>query len=140
MLLILLTTYSYSPLGRGMLTGQIKKLEDIPENDMRRNFPRFSPENFETNLELVKQLEKIAEKKGCKPSQLAVAWTLAQSKRNGNPEIIPIPGATTSDRIKENSTIVKLTDEELEEIDAVLAKATVVGGRYGGRLAALCEA
>lgn len=122
-----------------MLTGQIQKLEDIPEDDMRRHFPRFQPENFETNLVLVKQLQKIAEEKGCTPAQLAISWTISQSKKKGNPEIIPIPGATTVERIEENSKLVDFTDEELEEIDATLEKGTIVGGRYGGQQAGLIE-
>lgn len=92
--------------------------------------PRFQPENFHINLELVRQLEALAAKKGCKPSQLAIGWVLGISRRPGMPDIIPIPGATTAERVKENSTIVELTDEEMAEIDAVLAKFKVVGGRY----------
>ena len=113
-----------------MLTGQIRSPEDIPEGDLRRHMPRFQPENFDVNLELVRQLEGLAAKKGCKPSQLAVGWVLGVSRRPGMPEIIPIPGASTAERVKENSTIVELTDDEMKEIDAVLAKFKVAGGRY----------
>ena len=113
-----------------MLTGQIKSPADIPEGDFRHHFPRFQPGNFEVNLELVRQLETLAAKKGCKPSQLAVGWVLGIARRPGMPEIIPIPGATTAERVKENATVVELTDEEMKEIDAVLAKVEVAGGRY----------
>lgn len=92
--------------------------------------PRFQPENFQVNLELVRQLEAFAAQKGCTPAQLAIGWVLGIARRPGMPEIIPIPGATTAARVKENSTIVELTDEEMAELDAVLAKFTVAGGRY----------
>ncbi|KAI0152256.1 Aldo/keto reductase [Hypoxylon sp. NC0597] len=121
---------AYSPIGRGMLTGQIKKLEDIPEDSMLRNFPRFQPGNFEINLQLVAQVEEMAKKKGCTPAQLAINWTRAISRRPGMPTIIPIPGATTVARVEENSKLVEITDEEMAEIDATLAKFTPVGERY----------
>jgi pyridoxine 4-dehydrogenase len=120
---------AYSPLGRGMLTGQLKTLEDLP-GDMRRQFPRFLPGNFEINLQLVKQVEELAEKKGCTPGQLAINWTRALSKRPGMPSIIPIPGATTAERVEENSKLIDLTDEEMAQIDATLAKFTTSGKRY----------
>jgi pyridoxine 4-dehydrogenase len=96
-------TLSYSPMGRGMLTGQIKSFEDIPDNDFRKILPRFQPENFEINMKLVKELEKIAKKKNCTSTQLAPGWVRSLSKREGMHEIIPIPGATTVDRVIENS-------------------------------------
>ncbi|PKS10544.1 hypothetical protein jhhlp_002298 [Lomentospora prolificans] len=121
---------AYSPLGRGILTGQIKSPEDIPEGDFRRFLPRFQPDTFAINLELVRQVEKLANKKQCTLSQLAIGWCLALSRRPNMPTIIPIPGATTEDRVNENSKIVELTDEEMAEIDAILAKFEVVGDRY----------
>ncbi|KAI1648354.1 putative aldo/keto reductase [Daldinia loculata] len=121
---------AYSPIGRGMLTGQIKKIEDIPEDSMLRRFPRFLPGNFEINLELVRQVEELAKKKGCTPAQLAINWTLAISKRPGMPTIIPIPGATTAARVEENSKLVDITDEEMAEIDATLSKFKTAGERY----------
>ncbi|KAI1381477.1 Aldo/keto reductase [Hypoxylon crocopeplum] len=121
---------AYSPMSRGLLTGQIKKFEDIPENSMMRFFPRFQPGNFEINMELVKQVEEIAEKKGCTPGQFAINWTLAISKRPGMPTIIPIPGATTAARVEENSKLIDITDEEMAQIDAILAKFTTAGERY----------
>ncbi|KAH6656901.1 voltage-gated shaker-like K+ channel, subunit [Truncatella angustata] len=121
---------AYSPIGRGMLTGQIKKPEDIPEDFMTRQFPRFKPGNFEINVQLVHQVEDMAKKKGCTPAQLAINWTRALSSRPGMPTIIPIPGATTAARVDENSKEIEITDEELAQIDATLAKFTTAGERY----------
>ncbi|KAI1455982.1 Aldo/keto reductase [Annulohypoxylon moriforme] len=121
---------AYSPIGRGMLTGQIKKYTDIPEDSMLRMFPRFSPENFDINLQLVKQVEELAKKKGVTPGQLAINWTRMVAKRPGMPTIIPIPGATTAARVEENSKLIDLTDEEMGQIDATLAKFTPAGDRY----------
>lgn len=113
-----------------MLTGQIRKFEDLPEDSMMRHFPRFQPGNFEINLQLVDQVEQMAEKKGCTPAQLAINWTLALSRRPGMPTIIPIPGASTAERVEENSKLVDLTYEEMAQIDATLAKFTPAGDRY----------
>ncbi|KAF4821773.1 Pyridoxal reductase [Colletotrichum tropicale] len=123
---------AYSPIGRGLLTGEIKKFEDLPEGDFRRHMPRFQPENFNINLKLVKQVEELAAKKGVTPAQLAIGWTLAISKKPGMPVVIPIPGATTAERVNENAkaAAVEFTDGELAEIDATLAKFEVAGGRY----------
>jgi len=128
---------AYSPIGRGFLTGDIKKPEDIPEGDFRKTVPRFQGEAFYENLKLVKDIEKVAAKKGAKPSQIAIAWVRAHSGRNGLPTIIPIPGASTEARVEENSKDVTLTDEEVAEIDGILSNFTAVGGRYGGHAAAL---
>lgn len=97
---------------------------------MLRFFPRFQPGNFEINIELVKEAEQLAKKKGCTPAQLAINWTRALSRRPGMPTIIPIPGATTAARVEENTKEVDITDEEMAEIDAILAKFTPVGERY----------
>ncbi|WQF84925.1 Putative NADP-dependent oxidoreductase domain-containing protein [Colletotrichum destructivum] len=121
---------AYSPVGRGMLTGQVKTLDDIPHDDMRRHMPRFQPDTFGINIKLVEQVETLARKKGVTPAQLAIGWTVALSRRPGIPMIVPIPGATTADRVNENAKLVELTDEEMAEIDATLAKFEVVGGRY----------
>ncbi|KAI5926336.1 pyridoxal reductase [Camillea tinctor] len=121
---------AYSPIGRGMLTGQLKTVEDIPEDSFLRHVPRFQPGNFEINLQLVKQVEEMAKKKGCTPAQLAISWTRALSRRPGMPTIIPIPGATTAERVEENSKEVDLTDEDMAAIDATLAKFTTAGNRY----------
>ncbi|CAJ2512936.1 Uu.00g010550.m01.CDS01 [Anthostomella pinea] len=121
---------AYSPIGRGMLTGQFKSVDDIPQDSILKSWPRFQPGNFEINLQLVKQVEEMAKKKGCTPAQLAVNWTKALSRRPGMPIIIPIPGATTAARVEENAKDVDLSDEDMAEIDATLAKFTTAGARY----------
>lgn len=128
---------AYSPLGRGFLTGQIRKLEDIPEGDLRRHFPRFQPENFERNLKLVHELETLAERKGCKPGQIGLAWVRAQGRKPGMPLIIPIPGASMAERVKENLVEVDLSENDLKEIDGLLASVEIVGDRYPNQGSAL---
>ncbi|TVY39273.1 Pyridoxal reductase [Lachnellula occidentalis] len=123
---------AYSPIGRGMLTGEIQKLEDIPKDSWIATAPRFQPGTFENNLALVHKLQDIASKKGCTPAQLAISWVRHLSRKNGNPEIIPIPGATTPERVRENAKDVGLSDSESEAIDSILKTFTVQGGRYGG--------
>ncbi|OBT60760.1 hypothetical protein VE03_10878 [Pseudogymnoascus sp. 23342-1-I1] len=130
---------AYAPIGRGMLTGQITKPEDIPEGDFRKTVPRFHKENFAKNLELVRGLEKLAQKLGCTPAQLAINWVRSLSGKNGNPEIIPIPGSATVERVNENAKYVPLSKEDLAEIDSVLQLFEVAGARYGGHAAALME-
>jgi len=118
---------AYSPLGRGFLTGQIKKFEDLSETDYRRFSPRFQGENFEKNIELVKKIEQIAAKKNCTASQLALAWVLAQGDF-----IFPIPGTKRIKYLEENIGAVKiqLSDEELKEIDNIAPKNIAAGTRY----------
>lgn len=113
-----------------MLTGQITKPEDIPEGDLRHHFPRFQPDVFDKNLDLVRKLQDIASTKGCTPAQLAISWIRHLSKKTGNPEIIPIPGATTPERVRENAKDVGLTDKESVAIDSILKSFSVQGGRY----------
>jgi len=130
---------AYSPIGRGMLTGEIQKLDDIQDRFFLTTIPKFQPGNFEKNLELVRKLQEFASKKGCTPAQLAISWVRHLSKKNGNPEIIPIPGTTTPERIRENAKDVGLTSSESEAIDSILKSFTVQGGRYGGPAAAHIE-
>lgn len=111
-----------------MLSGHVKKPDDV-RNPSLRHFPRFAPENFDHNFALVKQVEALAEKKGCTPAQLAVSWTRNLSKKPGMPTIIPIPGATTVARVVENAKLVDLSLEDLGEIDATLAKFEIKGDR-----------
>ena len=125
---------AYSPLGRGFLTGEIKKIEDIPEGDFRRSQPRFQEKAFEKNLELVAEVEKIAKRKGVTPAQVALGWVKGLSGKNGRPVIVPIPGATTEGRVKENLQNVVLTEQEMKEIGEIMQSREVVGGRYGGAL------
>ncbi|KAI9372259.1 NADP-dependent oxidoreductase domain-containing protein [Aspergillus egyptiacus] len=121
---------AYSPLCRGLLTGQIRQYEDLPADSLLRHYPRFQPENFAVNLRLVERVEQLAARKGCTVSQLAINWVRSLSRRPGMPTIIPLPGATTVARVEENSTVVELTDEEMAEIDTILEECTVVGDRY----------
>ncbi|KAH6718998.1 NADP-dependent oxidoreductase domain-containing protein [Leptodontidium sp. MPI-SDFR-AT-0119] len=130
---------AYSPMGRGMLTGEIKSPDDIPEGDMRKTMPRFLPENFSKNMDLVKALQNFAEQKGCTAAQLALAWIRSISKKDGNPEIFPIPGATTEARVLENSKDVTLSGEELKAIESILSSFSVIGDRYNSHGMALVE-
>ena len=125
---------AYSPLGRGFLTGQFQKFEDLPADDYRRNTPRFQGENFKKNLDLVKRVEEIAKEKGCKPSQLALAWVLAQ----GN-DMVPIPGTKRRKYLEENvgALSVKLTKEDLRGIDEVFPAEAAAGQRYPEHMLAL---
>jgi aryl-alcohol dehydrogenase-like predicted oxidoreductase len=118
---------AYSPLGRGFLTGQFKRFEDFPEDDYRRFSPRFQGENFQKNLDLVHRVEEIAKEKGCKPSQLALAWVLAQDKN-----IIPIPGTKRRKYLEENIAAidVKLSAEDLQRIDEIFPTGAAAGLRY----------
>jgi len=117
----------YSPLGRGFLTGRFKRFEDLAEDDFRRRAPRFQGENFQRNLDLVERLEKIAKSKHCSPSQLALAWVLAQ----GN-DIVPIPGTKRRKYLQENAGAleIKLTQADLKQIEEASPKGAVSGARY----------
>jgi aryl-alcohol dehydrogenase-like predicted oxidoreductase len=118
---------AYSPLGRGFLTGQIKRFEDFAADDYRRNSPRFQGENFQKKLELVKRVEEIAKEKNCTPGQLALAWLLAQGE-----DIVPIPGTKRRKYLEENvgALKVKLTPEDLRRIDEVAPLGAAAGKRY----------
>jgi aryl-alcohol dehydrogenase-like predicted oxidoreductase len=118
---------AYSPLGRGFLTGQIKKFEDFEETDYRRLSPRFQGENFNKNLVLVEKIGVIARRKNCTPSQLALAWVMAQGDH-----IFPIPGTKRIKYLEENVNAlkVKFSREELEEINNVFPKNAAAGLRY----------
>jgi aryl-alcohol dehydrogenase-like predicted oxidoreductase len=118
---------AYSPLGRGFLTGRFRKFEDLPEDDYRRNSPRFQGENFQRNLDLVERVEELARRKKCTPAQLALAWLLAQGE-----DIVPIPGTKQRRYLEQNVAAlgVDLTAGDLEEIDEVAPKGAAAGGRY----------
>ena len=122
--------YSYSPVGKGMLSGQIKSLDDIPEDDLRRLYPRFSPENFPANLKLVDEIKALADKRGCTPAQLAINWVASLSKRPNMPLVIPLPGSTLDVRVRENAKCFELTEGEMSAIDTILLNFVVVGNRY----------
>jgi aryl-alcohol dehydrogenase-like predicted oxidoreductase len=117
----------YSPLGRGFLTGQIKKREHLPAHDYRHTTPRFQGENFQRNLDLVKRVEEIAHEKKCTPAQLALAWVLAQGA-----DIVPIPGTKRRKYLQENigALDVSLTGDDLARIDEVAPQEAVAGARY----------
>lgn len=117
-------------MGGGFLTGKIKSVDDIPADFIRRHFPRFQPENIAHNLKLVEQVEALAAKKGCTPAQLAISWVLALNRRPGMPVIIPLPGASSTERVRENMVSVELSDEEMAEIDETIGKFEVRGDRY----------
>lgn len=118
---------AYSPLGRGFLSGQIRRFEDLAADDWRRTNPRFQGEHFAKNLELVEHTGALAKRKGCTPSQLALAWVMAQGKG-----IVPIPGTKRVRYLEENAAAaaVTLNDADLEAIDAISPKGAATGERY----------
>jgi aryl-alcohol dehydrogenase-like predicted oxidoreductase len=117
----------YSPLGRGFLTGRFRSFDDLPADDYRRNQPRFQGENFQKNLDLVAHIERVAERKGCTPSQLALAWLLHQGD-----DVVPIPGTKRVQYLEENvgAVGVTLTKEDLRRIDEIAPKGVAAGERY----------
>jgi aryl-alcohol dehydrogenase-like predicted oxidoreductase len=121
---------AYSPLGRGFLTGQFKSPEDFPEDDFRRNHPRFQGENFDRNIALVREVEKMAEEKGCTTAQLALAWVLAQGD-----DVVPIPGTKHVKYLDQNigALEVELSDADLQRLDAILPPGAAAGERYHAR-------
>jgi aryl-alcohol dehydrogenase-like predicted oxidoreductase len=118
---------AYSPLGRGFLTGRFRSVEDLAPEDWRRNHPRFQGENFKRNLELVRRVEQIASEKGCKASQLALAWVLAQGE-----DVVPIPGTTRRAHLEENVAALELTlsPGDLARLNEVAPKGATAGERY----------
>ena len=118
---------AYSPLGRGFLTGQIRKFEDLEADDYRRNSPRFQGENFQKNLDLVKQVELMAREKNCQPSQLALAWVLAQGD-----DVVPIPGTKRRKYLEENvgALEIELTIDDLRRLNEVFQTGAAAGQRY----------
>jgi aryl-alcohol dehydrogenase-like predicted oxidoreductase len=118
---------AYSPLGRGFLTGQFKTFDDLAADDYRRNSPRFQGDNFQKNLDLVRRVGEMAKQKGCKSSQLALAWVLAQGD-----DIVPIPGTKRRKYLEENVGAInlQLTAEDLRRIDEVFPRDATAGARY----------
>ncbi len=118
---------AYSPLGRGFLTGQIRRFEDLAADDFRRHSPRFQGENFQRNLDLVARIGDIAREKGCSPAQLALAWVLAQGQ-----DIVPIPGTKRRTYLEENAGAadVRLTPDDLRRIDEAAPRGAAAGLRY----------
>ncbi|KAI9705131.1 MAG: Pyridoxine 4-dehydrogenase [Candelina mexicana] len=116
---------AYSPVGRGMLTDELRKLDDLPQNDFRRMLPRFQPDVFAQNHKLVEAVEEIAKRKGVTTAQVAIGWVCRQGA-------IPIPGSTRTERVIENCKVASLTDEEMDEIRKILDTLPIAGERYGG--------
>ena len=118
---------AYSPLGRSLLTGQVHKLADIPEDDRRRQHPRFEEKNLERNVEFVRKVEQLARDKGCTPGQLVLAWLLAQGR-----DIVPIPGTKRRDRLEENvrSADVRLSADEAARLSDAVPVGAAAGLRY----------
>ena len=118
---------AYSPLGRGFLTGQFQKFEDIPENDYRRHAPRFQAENFEKNLKLVGRIKEIAAQKGCTPAQLALAWVLSRGE-----SVVPIPGTKRRTYLDQNlgALEISISAAELLLIDEIAPLGVAAGARY----------
>jgi aryl-alcohol dehydrogenase-like predicted oxidoreductase len=118
---------AYSPLGRGFLTGRFARFEDLPADDYRRFSPRFQGENFQKNLDLVHRVEQIAKEKGCKPSQLALAWVLAQGD-----DIVPIPGTKRRRYLEENvgALNLQLAPDDLRRIAELAPQGVAAGMRY----------
>jgi aryl-alcohol dehydrogenase-like predicted oxidoreductase len=123
---------AYSPIGRGFLSGRIRSLDDLEENDFRRHNPRFQGENFRRNLELVDRVRAIAEDEGVTASQLALAWVMAQSSRDGKPAIVPIPGTKRVRYLEENAAAadIRLTDDDLRRLDDAAPVGATAGDRY----------
>lgn len=117
----------YSPLGRGFLTGQIKRFEDFGADDYRRHSPRFQGDNFQKNLDLVARLQGMAEARGCTPAQLALGWVLAQGG-----DVVPIPGTKRRDRLDENLGALDqvLCPGELQELSGLFPPGAAAGARY----------
>ncbi|HEX7190976.1 MAG TPA: aldo/keto reductase, partial [Thermoanaerobaculia bacterium] len=118
---------AYSPIGRGFLSGRIKSVEDLDQNDYRRTNPRFKDENFEKNFQLVKRVEQIAREKHVTPAQLALAWLLAQGD-----DIVPIPGSRRIAHLEENAAAVdiELSKDDLARIDEAAPQGVTAGDRY----------
>src|SRR6476619_5690369 len=118
---------AYSPLGRGFLTGQFKSPDDFAEDDFRKNHPRFQGENFQKNLDLVREVEKLAEDKGCTTAQLALAWVLAQGE-----DVVPIPGTKHGRSLDDyiGALEVQVTGEDLKRLDEILPPGAAAGQRY----------
>ncbi|KAK0533140.1 hypothetical protein OC835_003107 [Tilletia horrida] len=121
-------TVAYSPLGRGFLTGKFQSPDDLEEGDFRKNNPRFQGENFTKNLELVREIKKLASKKGVTPAQITLAWVLSKSAH-----MFVIPGTTSPERLAENvgASKVTLSKEEEAEVDQIIDSFKASGERYG---------
>ena len=116
---------AYSPTSRGWLTGELRKFDDLPQNDFRRMLPRFKPDVFDQNFKVVLAVEQIAKRKGITTAQVAIGWVCHQGA-------IPIPGSTKAEGVIENCKAASLTDEDMAEIQKILDTLPISGERYGG--------
>lgn len=121
------TVVAYSPVGRGLLTGQIKSFDDLAENDFRRITPKYSRENFPKILALVAQVEEVAKAHGCTVAQVCLAWLMAQGE-----DIIPIPGTRTIKYLEENTAAaeLKLSQAEIDSLRKAAEETELIGDRY----------
>lgn len=120
---------AYSPIGRGILSGEIKSFDELPANDFRRGLPKYSSENFPNILKMVDGFAKVAKAHGSTSAQIAIAWLLAQGL-----DIIPIPGTRSTARMDENNAAarVKLTEQEVKELRELVDRTEIPGHRYAG--------
>jgi aryl-alcohol dehydrogenase-like predicted oxidoreductase len=125
---------AYSPLGRGFLTGQIRSMDDLPQDDWRRTNPRFQEDALQENLELADRVREIAERRGATPAQLALAWVMAKGE-----DIVPIPGTKSPRRLEENAAAaeVELSAADVEELDSAVSPEAVRGDRYATEMMSL---
>jgi pyridoxine 4-dehydrogenase len=128
---------AHSPLAGGILSGKFETIDDVPEVFKHR--PRFSPENFESNLKLVKEVKKLAESKGCTPAQLALSWVRKKGTEAGMPVIVTVVGARTPETVTENAKEVDLSEADMKEIDVILKSFPVEGGRWPAAVAKFNE-
>jgi aryl-alcohol dehydrogenase-like predicted oxidoreductase len=126
----------FSPLGRGFLTGEVKRAEEYPEDDFRRNDPRYQGENFDANVKAANIVREIAASKSAKPGQIALAWLLAKGD-----DVVPIPGTKRRQYLEENiaAASISLAQAEIALLDAALAPENIAGPRYGARMMATID-
>lgn len=120
---------AHSPLGMGALTGTIKNLDDLPKDSPLRFLPRYQPDVYPGNVELITAVEKIAQAKGCTTTQLALNWLKGHSSKSGMPIIVPIAGARSEERVRQNAVDIDLTDDDFREVDSILKSFPVKGLR-----------
>ncbi|HZA49167.1 MAG TPA: aldo/keto reductase [Myxococcaceae bacterium] len=126
----------FSPLGRGFLTGTVKRAEEYPRGDYRRGDPRFQGENFDANVRAASAVRELATRKGATPGQIALAWLLHKGK-----DVVPIPGTKRRSYLEENvaAAAIKLTSDEMARLDAALPPGAAAGPRYNERMAAFID-
>ena len=125
---------AYSPLGRGFLTGQIRSIDDLPEDDWRRSNPRFQEQALQENLRLADRVRELAAEREIAPGQLALAWVMAKGE-----DVVPIPGTKRASYLEENvaAAEIELSPRDVAELDEAVSGHAVAGGRYADRDMAL---